>query len=127
MDSGLSLRSPRNDERIGAANASPHRPLSFELPLGHHAIAAALLGLVERAVAAVDQIFHSLAGQELADADRHGDPRQFLTGGAAGNLAVGERVADAPGNRGTYGEIRAREERDQLLPPPARRPAGVAG
>src|ERR1700752_2420392 len=93
-DSGLVLRTPRND-----ANASPRRPLGLDLPLRHDAIAAALLGLVERAVAAIDQIFHGLAKMELADADRHGRAGQLLAGGAACDLALGERPAEALGDR----------------------------
>src|ERR1700752_1978746 len=76
-----------------------HRPFGLDLPLRHNAIAAALLGLVERAVAAVDQIFHGLAELELAHPDRHGNPRQCLAGGPAGDLAVGERPAEALGGR----------------------------
>src|SRR5438552_15951836 len=59
--------------RTGMTAGSPHRPLGLDLPLRHDAIAAALLGLVERTVAAVDQIFHGFAELELADPDRHGD------------------------------------------------------
>src|SRR5439155_15483836 len=87
------------------ANASPHRPLRLELAFRHDAVAAALLALVERAVAAVDHIFHGLAGLELAHPDRHGDPRQALTGGAAGDLAIGDGFADALGGRRTSGKI----------------------
>src|SRR5262245_33654235 len=94
---------------------SPHRPLGLDLPLRHDAIAAALLGLVERAVAAVDQIFHGLAELELADPDRHGDPWQRLAGGTARDLAVGARSAETLGGRRADVEVRTGKDRDQLF------------
>ena len=75
----------------------PRLALRLKVALGDHAIPAAFLGLVERAVAAVDQVFHGFAELKLADPDRHGDARQFLAGGAAGDLAVGKRRADPLG------------------------------
>src|SRR5262249_62182335 len=80
----------------------PHRPLGLDVALCHDAIAAAFLGLVERAVAAVDQIFHGLAELELPHPDRHGDAGQRLAGGAAGALATGRRVPGAFGAARTW-------------------------
>src|SRR5262245_7754350 len=88
------------------------RPSGLELILRHDNIAATLLGLIERAVAAVNHVFHGLAELELADADRHGDARQFLAGGAAGDFALCERAADAFGRCRTDGKIRTGKNRD---------------
>src|ERR1700758_4948136 len=101
--------------RLFPNHALPHRPLRLDLVLRHDKVAAALLGLIERAVAAVDHVLHGLAELELADADRPGDAGQLLAGGAADDLAVGDPAADAFGHGRADGEIRARKNRDQLL------------
>src|SRR5436190_10715221 len=86
MDCFVAL-APRNDG--DGTLRLPHRlcGLRLELLLAHHAVAAGSLGLIHRAVAALDQIIHRLAEQELADADRHRYAWQLLAGGAAGDLA----------------------------------------
>jgi len=51
----------RDRERMSAVIASaglPRRPLRLDLVLRHDKVAAALFGLIERAVAAVDHLFH---------------------------------------------------------------------
>src|SRR6185312_3871897 len=106
--------------------ALPRGPFRVELPLGHDTIAASLLGLIERAVASIDQILHGLARLELADPDRHRDAGQRLAGGAAGDLAFGERAADAFGGGRAGREIGAGENGDHLLAAVARRKIGVA-
>src|SRR5436190_17625584 len=111
-DPGFELRTPRND---ASASRRRLRGLRLELLLGHHAVTAGTLGLVQRAVAALDHIFHRLAGLELADADRHGDPRQFLAGGAAGDLALRKRAADALSDDCTTRQICIRQNRNQFL------------
>src|SRR5262245_61059924 len=111
---------------FAGATESTHRPLRLNLPLGHDAIAAAFLGLVERAVAAVDQIFHGLAALELPDPDRHRDAGQRLTGGAAGDLAIGERAANPLSRSRANREVRARQNRDQLLAAVAGRQVALA-
>src|SRR5215472_15439543 len=99
----------------GAETGLPDRALRLEFILGDDKIASALLGLIERTVAALDEILHRLAGLKLADADRHGDARQCLAGGAAGNGALGKRTTDTFGRRRAGGKVRTGKNGDELL------------
>src|SRR5437016_1037928 len=83
------------------------RPLALEFILGHDFVAAAALGEIERAVAAIDQIAHRLARLKLPDADRDRDVGQHLAGRAAGDGALRDRAADPFGSRLAGREIRA--------------------
>src|ERR1700756_3676026 len=104
---------PRNDD-ISSARLSGHA-LAGELILGHDPVSASFLGLIERPVAAFDQIVHGFAELELADADRHGDAGQGFAGRAANDWALRDRAADAFGARGAGGEIRAGKNGDELF------------
>src|SRR5215470_418018 len=73
--------------------------LELQIELARHPVTASLLGQIERAVAAVDQIRHRLAILKLSDADRYGNLRKYLAGGAAGELALRDRPANALGDR----------------------------
>src|SRR5215475_11800949 len=67
--------------------------LALQVEFAHDPIAAGLLGQIEGAVTAIDQIRHRLAVLELSDPDRNRDLRENLSGRAAGELTVRDRPA----------------------------------
>src|SRR4051794_11979735 len=109
-----------SDKEPDRAVRSTDGQLAIELELGDDAVAAELLGQIERTVAAVDEISHRLAELELADADRHRDLRQDLAGGPPGELAVGDGASDPIGDGRAAFEIGLRHHGDQLLAAVAR-------
>ena len=102
--------------RIGAGELSPRPVLRFEIVLGHDPVAAAFLGEIERAIAAIDQIRHRLAELKLSDADRHRDAGKHLAGRAAGDTALRDRAANTLGNRRSRWRDQRREARRSVLP-----------
>src|SRR5262249_12651947 len=114
-DSGFSPNGlPRNDGDYDLV-ALTDRELAIELELSDDAIPAELLGKIQCAVAAIDQIRHRLAELELADTDRHRDRRQHLAGRAAGELALRNGASDTLGDAVAGFEVRTRQHGNQLL------------
>src|ERR1700751_3736 len=78
-----------------AALSRRARPL--ELFFGDDPVAAVLLGKIERAIAAIDQVRDRLAELELADADRDRDAAEHLPGRAAAALGLRGGPKTRPG------------------------------
>src|SRR3979490_2764912 len=72
--------------------------VALDIAFGDGAIAGAMFGRIEGAIAAFEQAGEGLAGDELRDADRHRVARQYLAGRAARHLTFGNRPPDAFGN-----------------------------
>src|SRR5215475_1850780 len=81
--------------------------VGIQLELADGAIASGTFGRVERAVAALEQAHQRLARGELRDADRGGDAREDLAGRTAGDLTIGDPLADALGDVAGHVDIRA--------------------
>ena len=92
-----------------------------EFVLGDDQVAAGLLRLIERAIAAFDQVIHGFAELELTYANRHGNARQNLAGRAPCDLALGDGAANAFRRGGRCREVRAGKNGDQLFAAIARR------
>src|SRR5579883_1021094 len=97
-----------------------------ELQLRDGAVAAAALGGVERAVAALEQARERLAGHELRDADRYRDPGEELARGTPLDLTARDELADALRDRDGGADVDAGQNADHLLAAVPRRQILVA-
>jgi Aminotransferase class I and II len=88
---------------------------AFQTCLRDDTISSGSLGQIQRAVTALQQLSHRFPRSKLRDADRHRDARQNIAGGAAGDLAFGNRPADAFGDGLASSQFCIRKDRDQFL------------
>src|SRR3954466_14450172 len=115
---------PTNAEDVDAgerAAQSSHSQSAFEFEFADDAVSSGLLGQIECAVAAIDEVRHRLAELKLTDTDRDRDLGENLSGRTTSKLAVRDRPPDAFGNGLAGCEIGAREHGDELSPAVARR------
>src|SRR3979411_3060769 len=64
------------------------RQFAIEFGLGHDPVAAGFLRVIERAIAAIDQIRHRLAELKLCNTDGNRDVGKSLSCRAAGDTAL---------------------------------------
>src|SRR5258705_1528121 len=76
----------KDDVKTKGPTIGPLGGGALDVAFGDGAIAAAMFGRIQGAVAAFEQAGEGLAGHELRNADRHGDARQYLAGRAARDL-----------------------------------------